>query len=237
VEQEISIAAAPGADYTVWGLAMQADPVVKGVMIILVLASVACWAIIFEKIVKIWWLNRSIRRLATAKDSHRQRGLERAVLEAGEQEADLDQDDSPTEKRHRVETAMRSALKAQLQRLEVGLPFLATIGSAAPFIGLFGTVWGIVNSFTAIAQQKDTSLAVVAPGIAEALIATALGLAAAIPAVMAYNQIAVALGRAYARGNGSVVEIAREWIAGEGRAEARRPRGATVEPLRAGKHS
>jgi biopolymer transport protein ExbB/TolQ len=229
VEQEISIAAAPGADYTVWGLVMHADPVVKGVMIILVLASVACWAIIFEKIVKIWWLNRSIRRLATAKDSHRQRGLVRAVLEAGEQEADLDQDDSPTEKRHRVEIAMRSALKAQLQRLEVG--------SAAPFIGLFGTVWGIVNSFTAIAQQKDTSLAVVAPGIAEALIATALGLAAAIPAVMAYNQIAVALGRAYARGNGSVVEIAREWIASEGRAEARRPRGATVEPLRAGKHS
>jgi biopolymer transport protein ExbB/TolQ len=132
---------------------------------------------------------------------------------------------------------MRSALKAQLQRIEVGLPFLATIGSAAPFIGLFGTVWGIVNSFTAIAQQKDTSLAVVAPGIAEALIATALGLAAAIPAVMAYNQIAVALGRAYARGNGSVVEIAREWVASEGRPEARRTRGATVEPLRAGKHS
>jgi biopolymer transport protein ExbB/TolQ len=132
---------------------------------------------------------------------------------------------------------MRSALKAQLQRIEVGLPFLATIGSAAPFIGLFGTVWGIVNSFTAIAQQKDTSLAVVAPGIAEALIATALGLAAAIPAVMAYNQIAVALGRAYARGNSSVVEIAREWVAGEGRPEARRTRGGIVEPLRAGKHS
>lgn len=127
-----------------------------------------------------------------------------------------------------------------MQRIEVGLPFLATIGSAAPFIGLFGTVWGIVNSFTAIAQQKDTSLAVVAPGIAEALIATALGLAAAIPAVMAYNQIAVALGRAYARGNSSVVEIARDVVMGEGRperAEPRRPRGATVEPLRAGKHS
>jgi len=236
VEQEISIAAA-APDYSVWGLVMQADPVVKGVMILLVLASVACWAIIFEKIVKVWWLNRSIRRLATATDSHSQHGLVRAVLQAGEHEADIDQDDSPTERRHRIETAMRSALKAQLQRIEVGLPFLATIGSAAPFIGLFGTVWGIVNSFTAIAQQKDTSLAVVAPGIAEALIATALGLAAAIPAVMAYNQIAVALGRAYARGNGSVVEIAREWVASEGRPEARRTRGATVEPLRAGKLS
>ena len=235
MEQEISIAAhAP--DYTVWGLVMQADPVVKGVMLILVLASVACWAIIFEKMIKIWWLNRSIRRLATAKDSPREGGLVRAVLESGEQEATLDQDDSLTEKRYRVETAMRATLKEQLHRLEVGLPFLATIGSAAPFIGLFGTVWGIVNSFTAIAQQKDTSLAVVAPGIAEALIATALGLAAAIPAVTAYNMIAVALGRAYARGNSSVVAIAREWVAGEDRPEARRPRAATVEPLRAGKH-
>jgi biopolymer transport protein ExbB/TolQ len=237
VEQEISIAAAPAHDYTVWGLVMQADPVVKGVMLILVLASVACWAIIFEKVIKIWWLNRSIRRLETATNSARQRGLVRAVLEAGEQEADLDQNDSPTEKRYRVETAMRASLKAQLHKLEVGLPFLATIGSAAPFIGLFGTVWGIVNSFTAIAQQKDTSLAVVAPGIAEALIATALGLAAAIPAVMAYNMIAVALGRAYARGNRSVVDIARDGIAAESRPDARRSRGATVEPLRAGKHS
>jgi biopolymer transport protein ExbB/TolQ len=235
VEQEIAIAT--GSDYSVWGLVMQADPAVKGVMIVLVLASVACWAIILEKVVTIWALKRSIRRLASARDSHSERGLAREVLRAGELEADIEQNDSPTEKRNRVETAMRSALKAQLQRIEVGLPFLATIGSAAPFIGLFGTVWGIVNSFTAIAQQKDTSLAVVAPGIAEALIATALGLAAAIPAVMAYNQIAVALGRAYARGTSSVVAIAREWVASEGRAEARRPRGATIEPLRAGKHS
>ena len=175
--------------------------------------------------------------MATAKDSRSERGLVRAVLQAGEREATLDHDDTPTEQRYRIETAMRAELKSQMHKVEVGLPFLATIGSAAPFIGLFGTVWGIVNSFTAIAQQKDTSLAVVAPGIAEALIATALGLAAAIPAVMAYNMISVALGRAYARGNGSVVEIARAWIGGEGRAEVRRPRGATVEPLRAGKHS
>ena len=100
-------------------------------------------------------------------------------------------------------------MKSELRRIEVGLPFLATVGSAAPS-SLFGTVWGIVNSFTAIAQQKDTSLAVVAPGIAEALIATALGLAAAIPAVVAYNQISVSLGRAYARGNASVVELAKQ---------------------------
>jgi biopolymer transport protein ExbB/TolQ len=133
---------------------------------------------------------------------------------------------------------MRLSLKSEIHQIEVGLPFLATIGSAAPFIGLFGTVWGIVNSFTAIAQQKDTSLAVVAPGIAEALIATALGLAAAIPAVMAYNQIAVALGRAFARGNGAVIEIARlETSDTRHESQARRARGANVEHLRAGKHN
>jgi biopolymer transport protein ExbB/TolQ len=134
---------------------------------------------------------------------------------------------------------MRLSLKSEIHQIEVGLPFLATIGSAAPFIGLFGTVWGIVNSFTAIAQQKDTSLAVVAPGIAEALIATALGLAAAIPAVMAYNQIAVALGRAFARGNSAVIEIARNLMTSVTRHEsqARRARGANVEHLRAGKHT
>lgn len=236
MEQTLGVPAA-GPDYSVYGLIMQADPVVKGVMIILILASIACWAIIFEKMIRLSALKRSIHRLATAKDSRSRRGLVGAVLEAGEREADAGLDDSPTERRYRIESAMRSALKTQLQKLEGGLPFLATIGSAAPFIGLFGTVWGIVNSFTAIAQMKDTSLAVVAPGIAEALIATAMGLAAAIPAVMAYNQIAVGLGRAFARGNTAVVEIAREWTVGETRPETRRLRGATVEPLRAGKHS
>ncbi|MGH6736716.1 MAG: MotA/TolQ/ExbB proton channel family protein [Methyloceanibacter sp.] len=226
-----------GPDYSVWGLVMQADPVVKGVMLILVLASVACWAIIFEKLVSISWLNRSIRRLAVTRDSRERGGLVSKVLEAGEREADTDLDDTPAEKRQRIEGAMRLTLKSQLQQIETGLPFLATIGSAAPFIGLFGTVWGIVNSFTAIAQQKDTSLAVVAPGIAEALIATALGLAAAIPAVMAYNQFAVALGRAYARGNSSIIEIAREFVAEDARGDGRRPRATNVEPIRAGKHS
>ena len=114
------------------------------------------------------------------------------------------------ELRARLEQAMRGALKTEFQRIEVGLPFLATVGSAAPFVGLFGTVWGIVNSFTSIAQQKDTSLAVVTPGIAEALIATALGLAAAIPAVVAYNQVAVSLGRASAKANASIAEIAKQ---------------------------
>jgi biopolymer transport protein ExbB/TolQ len=239
VDQEIAVTTAAVPDYSIWGLVMQADPVVKGVMIILVLASVACWAIIFEKLIRIAWLNGAVRRLAKTRDSRERGGLTRRVLEAGERELETDQDDTPTEKRHRVESAMRFALKSEIHKVEVGLPFLATIGSAAPFIGLFGTVWGIVNSFTAIAQQKDTSLAVVAPGIAEALIATALGLAAAIPAVVAYNQITVALGRTFARGNSAVIEIARDLIVNEAQRspEARRSRGANVEPLRAGKHS
>ena len=129
---------------------------------------------------------------------------------------------------------MRQGLRGELQRLEVGLPFLATVGSAAPFIGLFGTVWGIMNSFTSIAQQKDTSLAVVAPGIAEALFATALGLAAAIPAVMAYNMIAVSLGRSSNRGNTTIVELAKRLSRPQSDSFARH---GTPEPLRAGKAS
>jgi biopolymer transport protein ExbB/TolQ len=237
VEQEIAIAPAPVIDYSVWGLVMQADPVVKGVMLLLVLASVACWAIIFEKLIRIWRLNGAMHCLTTAQDSQSECGLVRDILLAGEREADISQEDSATERRMRVESAMRGGLKSQLHQLETGLPFLATIGSAAPFIGLFGTVWGIVNSFTAIAQQKDTSLAVVAPGIAEALIATALGLAAAVPAVMAYNLFAVALGRAYQRGNIAFGDIARDMVVGDARVEARWSRGGTVSELRAGKHS
>ncbi len=118
-----------------------------------------------------------------------------AVLEAGGREwragmpAD-GQSESRAETRERIERAMRAALSGELRRLHKRLPFLATVGSAAPFIGLFGTVWGIMNSFTAIARSHDTSLAVVAPGIAEALFATAVGLVAANPAVMAYNKFA-----------------------------------------------
>jgi biopolymer transport protein ExbB/TolQ len=215
VEQTISVpTAAP--DFSIYGLVMHADPVVKGVLVLLVLASVACWAIIIEKIIRLMVLNRQLRQLRTAEsgqvDPRSAKGLVRAVLLAAEEEADEphDRDESRQEFRARLEGAMRRALKMELQRIEVGLPFLATVGSTAPFVGLFGTVWGIVNSFTSIAQQKDTSLAVVAPGIAEALIATALGLAAAIPAVVAYNQVAVSLGRASTKANTSIGEIAKE---------------------------
>ncbi len=226
------------SDFSVYGLVMHADPVVKGVLVILVLASIACWAVILEKAIRLIRLSRDVRQLGEAERKafapESERGLTHAVLIAAEREADegVGHDEPRSEERARLERAMRSALKTELQRLEVGLPFLATVGSTSPFIGLFGTVWGIVNSFTAIAQQKDTSLAVVAPGIAEALIATALGLAAAIPAVVAYNQIAVSLGRASARANTSITEIAKQWA----RLHPERVLRGAAEPIRAGKH-
>jgi biopolymer transport protein ExbB/TolQ len=234
------ITAAAGHDFSIWGLVLQADPVVKAVMLMLVLASVACWAIILEKAIRLLRLGRDLRRLErTVSDeatTEAPRGLVRTLLSAAHHEAeDGGRNESRGELRARLERAMRLSLKGELQKLEVGLPFLATIGSAAPFIGLFGTVWGIMNSFTAIAHQKDTSLAVVAPGIAEALFATALGLAAAIPAVMAYNMIAVSLGRGANRAGTTIAELAKRLSRPQSEPFAR-PAGA-AEPLRAGKAS
>lgn len=203
-------------DYTIWGLVMHADPVVKAVMIILVLMSVACWAIMIEKVFRLSGLGRDLRRLEQVAASGNTDGVKRGHLTGKLLAAAQDEQghgaahgEDRNDVRARLERSMRSALKGHLQGAESGLPFLATVGSAAPFIGLFGTVWGIMNSFTSIAQSKDTSLAVVAPGIAEALFATALGLMAAIPAVMAYNQISVSLGRGASRANASIAKIAK----------------------------
>ncbi|MCH9764610.1 MAG: MotA/TolQ/ExbB proton channel family protein [Alphaproteobacteria bacterium] len=186
-------------------------------MLVLVLASIACWAIIIEKFFRLRRLNRDLNHLESvatggaAEDTKSRRGIATKLITAARDElgqgAALGEDRNDV--RARLERSMRSEMKGHLQGVEIGLPFLATTGSAAPFIGLFGTVWGIMNSFTSIAQSADTSLAVVAPGIAEALFATALGLAAAIPAVVAYNQISVALGRGAARANGSLSKIAK----------------------------
>ena len=177
-------------DMSLTSLILNADPVVQGVIALLVLASVICWALIFEKMVRLMALKREVRRLeATAQGaevSNAQGRYANAILAAGEfeQQVGFDASEGTNDMRLRIERAMRGAVRGELKRIEAGLPFLATVGSAAPFIGLFGTVWGIMHSFTAIAQAKDTSLAVVAPGIAEALFATAIGLAAAIPAVV-----------------------------------------------------
>jgi len=229
--------AAAVQDFSIYGMIAQADPIVKAVMLILALASVACWAIILEKAVRLSKLGRDLRRLErTVSDettADAPRGLVRTLLTAAHHEAEDGGRNEPRgELRARLERAMRLSLKGELQKLEVGLPFLATVGSAAPFIGLFGTVWGIMNSFTSIAQQKDTSLAVVAPGIAEALFATALGLAAAIPAVMAYNMISVSLGRGANRGGATITELAKRLSRPQSEGFAR---PASAEPLRAGK--
>jgi biopolymer transport protein TolQ len=199
-------------DLSFLGLFLQADIVVKSVMVMLALASVFCWTIIIEKLVRFAAVRRHLRSFEAAGrsgDLSQIKGdLPNSVLQAGMTSwRDFDASESRAERRERIERAMKSAMTARLRRLEVGLPFLATIGSAGPFIGLFGTVWGIMNSFSAIAQSQDTSLAVVAPGIAEALFATAIGLVAAIPAVMAYNKFSVDLGRMAYRTSTVISEI------------------------------
>jgi TolQ protein len=198
----ISAAMVP-SDFLLKDLLISADPVVKTAIAILAFFSVWCWAIIVDKAIELIKVRRIVARIERDLDNDgylvpNGRDLHHpvsTVLEAGNREwlegrpAD-GEFESRAETRDRIERAMRAALSGELRRLQKRLPFLATVGSAAPFIGLFGTVWGIMNSFTSIARSHDTSLAVVAPGIAEALLATAIGLVAAIPAVMAYNKFA-----------------------------------------------
>jgi biopolymer transport protein TolQ len=208
------------ATLSVVALFLHADIVVKGVLVLLLAASVWSWAVIIEKLWRLAAASRSgethearVAAAHTAPElmapSGRPDGGDPAghVLSAGWAESTDTKWPAPetlNERRERIERAMRLALGAELRRLEARLPFLATLGSAAPFIGLFGTVWGIMRSFTGIAAANNTSLAVVAPGIAEALFATAMGLAAAIPAVVAYNKITVDLGRFAGRMNGLI---------------------------------
>jgi biopolymer transport protein ExbB/TolQ len=183
------------------GMIQHADPVVQAISALLVVSSIACWAIMFQKYVRIQKLKLEAAQLETSTAEGRLPSSEAGSMPAAIAQAaraELTDGVSPgetrTDVRARLERAMRSAMKTELRDIERGLPFLATVGSSAPFVGLLGTVWGIMHAFTSIAQSKDTSLAVVAPGIAEALFVTALGLAAAIPAVIAYNQFSVSLG-------------------------------------------
>jgi biopolymer transport protein ExbB/TolQ len=196
-------------------LVHHADPIVQSVIGILVFCSIACWALILEKIVRLGRLKMKLRELESAAassgvTSFSPRSLG-AMLWAAASSEDRGDDATRNEFQQRLERAMRLRSKQELRRIEGGLSFLATVGSTAPFIGLFGTVWGIMHSFSAIAQAKDTSLAVVAPGIAEALFATAVGLVAAIPAVIAFNQISASLGRAAERIGMASASLARSW--------------------------
>ena len=219
-------AATAGHELSLVGLFLQADPIVKGVMLLLLLTSVVCWAVVLDKVVKLSRLKRQARQFEAIVESKNlssrdAAGLTAAILAAAHREGRdrSDETENRSAMRERTERAMRLVMAAELRKLEPGLPLLATVGSAAPFVGLFGTVWGIMNSFTAIAQSNDTSLSVVAPGIAEALFATALGLVAAIPAVIAYNKLATDLGRvgqrlaaAIAAFSGEIARSRRSWL-------------------------
>ena len=194
-------------------LFLQADMVVKLVMLGLLAASIWTWAIIFTHSLRLRRINKATERFEAefwAADDidafHAKRGKDKlpsaAILTAGLDEwrrstRTRNIDRSGT--RERLASRMNAALAVELDRLSDRLNVLATVGSVAPFVGLFGTVWGIMRSFTAIADQNNTSLAVVAPGIAEALFATAIGLFAAIPAVIAYNRLTHGLDRLEAR--------------------------------------
>ena len=194
-------------------LFLHADIVVKAVMLGLLAASVWTWAIIFTHATRLRRINRATEKYEAdfwATDDidsfHTKRGLEKlptaAILTAGLDEwrrstGSRSVDRSGT--RERLSTRMNAAMAAELDQLGDRLNILATVGSVAPFVGLFGTVWGIMRAFTAIADANNTSLAVVAPGIAEALFATAIGLFAAIPAVIAYNRLTHGLDRLEAR--------------------------------------
>lgn len=210
-----SLPAGGGEELTILALFMMADAVVKSVMILLVLASVWTWAIIFEKSLRF----RRMRKLAGRFEEAFWSGgsLDDLYARIGQYPADPMSSvfaaamrewersvgrvgaASAVGLQQRIERVMHLTMNREVDRLERYLPFLASVGSAAPFIGLFGTVWGIMNSFSSIAATNQTSLAVVAPGIAEALFATALGLVAAIPATLGYNKLSSDLGRYAAR--------------------------------------
>ena len=215
-----------GHDLSMIGLFLQADIIVKIVMLMLVASSIWCWVVIFEKRAMMGKLARRAKKFEDAfwsgepldklynriKKSPRDPLLK--TFSAGMEEWQNTvsggipaREELQASLRQRVERAMNVTINREMNRLERGMTFLATVGSTAPFIGLFGTVWGIINSFKAIAQTNNTSLAVVAPGMAEALFATALGLVAAIPAVVAYNGYSNRLGRYAGRLDAFVTEF------------------------------
>ncbi|MGE0532080.1 MAG: protein TolQ [Hyphomonadaceae bacterium] len=189
---------------TVLSLFLQADPVVKGVMLVLAVASVWSWAIAVEKWLQFGELEQNARRFerefwsGRSLDDMEDRGdkprdaMARVYAAASREWREARRSGTTGEHAQfmldRVDRLMQAQISREMGRASRNLGVLATVGASAPFIGLFGTVWGIMNAFVAINQQQQTNLAVVAPGIAEALFATALGLVAAIPAVIFYNK-------------------------------------------------
>jgi biopolymer transport protein TolQ len=214
--------AEPGATISVWALFWQAGWVVKSVMVGLLGASIWTWAIIVDKAIaysrmrmalnrfeQVFWSGQSLEELYRNLSERKTTGMGSIFVAAmREWKKSFEKGaKSPLALQTRIDKAMDLALTREMERLEGRLGFLATVGSAAPFIGLFGTVVGIMTSFQAIAGSKSTSLAVVAPGIAEALLATAIGLLAAIPAVVAYNKLSSDAGKIAVRMEGFADEF------------------------------
>jgi biopolymer transport protein TolQ len=193
-----AVGLASNTDFSILQLFIRADIIVKSVILILIVASVYSWAIIFEKIQlfkKInlsseefeekFWKSKSAETFYNSLPSNVDDPM--ALVFRGSMQAVL-KTKSKSNLNERMSNMLEINIEKQMTKIEKSYIFLATVGSTAPFIGLFGTVWGIMNSFQSIAVSRNTSLAIVAPGIAEALFATALGLLAAIPAVVAYNK-------------------------------------------------
>ena len=185
-------------DFSLISLFFRADIIVKSVIIILIVCSIYSWAVIIEKFrlfKKInksseefedkFWNSKSAETFYNSLPANIEDPMAIVFQDAME---NLLKKKSKTNLSERMTTLLEVGIEKQMTKIDKGFTFLATVGSTAPFIGLFGTVWGIMNSFQSIAISRNTSLAIVAPGIAEALFATALGLLAAIPAVVAYNK-------------------------------------------------
>ncbi|HXQ49641.1 MAG TPA: protein TolQ [Stellaceae bacterium] len=212
--EALPLAGSPAHDLSIVTLFLQSDTIVKLVLLLLLLASLWSWAVIFDKMSRF----RRLRRDAESFEESFWSGgsLDELYDRVGARPADpmsavfaaamrewrrsvtkglATSTAMKTSLEERIERVMHVTVGREMDRLERFMTFLATVGSTAPFVGLFGTVWGIMNSFQSIAAAKNTSLAVVAPGIAESLFATALGLVAAIPAVVAYNKFATDFGR------------------------------------------
>jgi biopolymer transport protein TolQ len=201
MEADISTQAvglASSADFSLVNLFIRADIVVKSVIILLIACSIYSWAVIIEKFRLFKKINISTEEFETKFWNSKSAETFYNNLPANLDDPmalifkdamqNLLKRRSKTDLNNRMTTMLETGIEKQMSKISKGFTFLATVGSTAPFIGLFGTVWGIMNSFQSIAISRNTSLAIVAPGIAEALFATALGLLAAIPAVVAYNK-------------------------------------------------
>ena len=193
-----AVGLASSTDFSLMNLFLRADIVVKSVILILIACSIYSWAVIIEKIKLFKKINQSSEEFETKFWNSKSAESfynnlpsninDPMALVFKDAMQNLLKRKSKSDLNARVTSMLETGIEKQMSKITKGFTFLATVGSTAPFIGLFGTVWGIMNSFQSIAISRNTSLAIVAPGIAEALFATALGLLAAIPAVIAYNK-------------------------------------------------